>query len=236
MNLGDPRARERLDALAAQHALGTLSPRAQRRLARAARSDPAIADAIRSWELRLAALAEACPAVMPSPRVWEQVVARLGLEASSEPAPAKPVESWWQRVATWRGLALGSAAAAVALAIALVVSTPPAPGPAYVVVLAGADARAALVATAARGDNVLTIKPLAPLAVPTDRELELWALPAGANPRSLGRIPSAGVGRLRLASALDAPALAVSLEPRGGSPTGLPTGPVLYSGKVERIE
>lgn len=234
MKLGDPRARERLDALAAQYALGTLSPRAGRRLAMAARSDPAIADAIRAWELRLAALAEACPAVTPSPRVWERVVARLGLEGSS--APAKPVKSRWQRVATWRGLALGSAAAAIALAVALVVLKPTAPAPAYVVVLAGADAHAALVATAVRGNNTLTIKPLAPLAVPTDRELELWALPTGANPRSLGRIPSTGVARVHLARALDAPALAISLEPRGGSPTGLPTGPVIYSGKVEMLE
>lgn len=31
------------------------------------------------------------------------------------------------------------------------------------------------------------------------------------------------------------PALAVSLEPAGGSPTGQPTGPVLYSGAIERM-
>ena len=31
------------------------------------------------------------------------------------------------------------------------------------------------------------------------------------------------------------PALAVSLEPPGGSPTGLPTGPVLYSGPIQRL-
>ena len=30
------------------------------------------------------------------------------------------------------------------------------------------------------------------------------------------------------------PALAVSLEPPGGSTTGAPTGPVLYTGRVER--
>ena len=31
------------------------------------------------------------------------------------------------------------------------------------------------------------------------------------------------------------PALAVSLEPAGGSPTGLPTGPVLYSGPLQKL-
>jgi anti-sigma-K factor RskA len=31
------------------------------------------------------------------------------------------------------------------------------------------------------------------------------------------------------------PALAVSVEPPGGSPTGQPTGPVVYTGAVERF-
>jgi len=60
------------------------------------------------------------------------------------------------------------------------------------------------------------------------------------NPRPLGLVPASGV--VQIALPVDAgtalqniSALAVSLEPRGGSPTGLPTGPVLYSGPVERL-
>jgi anti-sigma-K factor RskA len=65
-------------------------------------------------------------------------------------------------------------------------------------------------------------------------------LPQGQNPRSLGLIPASGIGRVRLpvpaGTALqNIPALAVSLEPAGGSPTGLPTGPVLYTGAVQQI-
>ena len=53
-------------------------------------------------------------------------------------------------------------------------------------------------------------------------------------------IPGSGVGRVTLPAPPDValanvPALAVSLEPAGGSPTGAPTGPVLYTGKVERF-
>jgi anti-sigma-K factor RskA len=63
---------------------------------------------------------------------------------------------------------------------------------------------------------------------------------AGAPPESLGVIPDSGVGRVALPAPpdialADVPALAVSLEPAGGSPTGAPTGPVLYTGKVERF-
>ena len=62
----------------------------------------------------------------------------------------------------------------------------------------------------------------------------------GSAPKSLGVIPDSGVGRVALPATPDVslanvPALAVSLEPAGGSPTGAPTGPVLYSGKVERF-
>jgi anti-sigma-K factor RskA len=65
-------------------------------------------------------------------------------------------------------------------------------------------------------------------------------LPDGAAPKSLGLIADSGVGRVVLPALPDValanvPALAVSLEPAGGSPTGAPTGPVLYTGKVERF-
>ena len=68
-------------------------------------------------------------------------------------------------------------------------------------------------------------------------------LPDRGNPRSLGLISTispAGVARIELPTAADQalqniPALAISLEPAGGSPTGLPTGPVLYTGLVQRL-
>jgi anti-sigma-K factor RskA len=64
-------------------------------------------------------------------------------------------------------------------------------------------------------------------------------LPASGNPQSLGLIDSTTAARVALSAPAEQalrniPALAVSLEPRGGSPTGLPTGPVLYSGPVQR--
>jgi anti-sigma-K factor RskA len=57
-------------------------------------------------------------------------------------------------------------------------------------------------------------------------------------PRSLGLISAQGVtvlSRERLPKTLlegGTDALAVSVEPPGGSPTGVPTGPVVYAGKL----
>ncbi len=65
------------------------------------------------------------------------------------------------------------------------------------------------------------------------KALELWILPAQGNPVSLGLLPTSGEARRPLTAAqraalAGAKQLAVSLEPSGGSPTGLPTGPVLH--------
>jgi anti-sigma-K factor RskA len=68
---------------------------------------------------------------------------------------------------------------------------------------------------------------------------ELWVIPAGGKPRSLGTMPPSA----RMHARLDVPVarelqqgatLAISVEPAGGSPTGNPTGPVVASGKLER--
>lgn len=192
-----------------------------------------VAGMLRDWELRLASLGAATPPVTPAPRVWAAIAARLEL-AAAVPDREAP---WWSKLRLWRGLAVVSTLAAVALGVALVAGRMEAPAPSLVVVLAGPDARPVLIATAAPGERELALKAIVPVPVAPDRSLELWALPEGAAPRSLGVIPPGGSGRIALPSAALAriPALAISLEPRGGSPTGAPTGPVLYSGKIERI-
>lgn len=237
MNLSRPDRQERLDRLAAEYALGTLPARPRARIARVARGDARVAAALREWEERLAALAGALPGVTPSPRVWTRIVARLGLEGGTRAAPA--ATAWWDRLAFWRTLAAAGFAAALALGIALYAQRPTSEPP-IVAVLAGQDGKPALIASARRDDRFLLVKAVGAAPVDPGKALELWMLPQGQPPRSLGVIPAGDVVRVPLAAPSDAafaniPALAVSLEPAGGSPTGLPTGPVLYSGKIERM-
>jgi anti-sigma-K factor RskA len=228
---------ERADALAAQYVLGTLSARSRARFARLARSDRLLGEAIRAWEDRLSPLAQSVPPAEPPERVWTAILERID---RGRPAFAAERSTAWASISLWRSLALTGFA--TALALALVLLSPPLERPeaTLVVVLAGQDAKPALVASADRNRRVLTIKALAPVALATDRSLQLWALPATGNPRSLGLVPASGVATIMLPTAAgtalkDIPALAVSLEPSGGSPTGLPTGPVLYSGPVQRL-
>ena len=78
------------------------------------------------------------------------------------------------------------------------------------------------------------MRPLTNVRVASARDLELWLLKDGEKtPTPLGLLPASGahlaVGTL---SGHGSGKILVSLEPRGGSKTGLPTGPVLYGGGI----
>jgi anti-sigma-K factor RskA len=222
---GKPELRERL---AAEYALGTLRGRARARLKRWMRDDAELAREVAKWEARLAPLAQAVAPVAPPARVWNALQNRLEVN----PKGARRMS-----FSVWKALGLMASGAATALlAIAILLpslrDTSPA---AYVAVLSDAKTnRAVLVATAGQADKVLRVNTLDPSIQVSGRSLELWALPRDGKPKSLGVI-GAQRAVLRLDATADkslgnVPALAISLEPQGGSPTGQPTGPVLYSG------
>ena len=233
MNYNRP---ERADALAAQYVLGTLSSRARTRFAKLVGVDRAITDAVSAWEARLLPFAQSIAPVAPPARVWSQILARL--QNGHQPSATQP--TLWANLALWRALTLAAFATAMALAVVMLWPQVERPDQTMVAVLAGADAKPVLIATADRTGRTLRIKAVAPVDLAADRALELWALPAAGNPRSLGLVAPSGVVQIALSGPADTalaqiPALAVSLEPRGGSPTGLPTGPVLYSGPIQRL-
>jgi anti-sigma-K factor RskA len=233
MNYRNP---ERADALAAQYVLGTMRGRARARFARLVRSERGLADAVLAWEERLMPFAQSVAPVEPPPRVWQQILARVQGARAAAPSSG----SIWADLRLWRGLTLAGFVTALALAIVVLSPIAERPDQTLVAVLAGQDARPVLIASVDRTGRTLRIKPVSPLTIAADRALELWALPQGGNPRSLGLISPSGVVQIALSGPADTalaqvPALAVSLEPSGGSPTGLPTGPVLYSGPIQRL-
>lgn len=237
MDLAHASRRRRLDLVAAEFALGTLPWRARARLAAIAAREPVVAAAIAEWEQRLAGLAEGLAPVAPPPRVYAAILARLGLDAV--PVAASVGTSLWHRVAFWRAAAIASFAALVVLGVLTSTAPPPAPA-GYVVTLAAPGAGPVFVASAGRGERTLRVRPLAPVTVPPGRALELWALPASGNPVPLGLVDADAGAVLSLAVPSDAlfagaKGLAVSLEPPGGSPTGLPTGPILWTGSIVPI-
>lgn len=230
MDYSKPRLAE---ALAAEYAAGTLRGGARRRFENLLPSHPALADAVRTWEARLMPLTMAVQPETPPPRVWAAVQQRLW------PAPA-PLP-WWQRLGLWRALSGTALAAVVGLAV-LVNSPGPAQAPVVVVLQStGGDpaVQGSVVASFSGDGRAVVARPVLPVAVKTDRVLELWWATETGKPRSLGLIKADGATVLRQdalpgglkGSQIDH--LAVSVEPPGGSPTGQPTGPVVFYGKLQ---
>jgi len=70
-------------------------------------------------------------------------------------------------------------------------------------------------------------------ARPAGSDFELWALPKGRAPVSLGVLPAEGAATRTLTpiqseALANSSQVAVSIEPRGGSPTGQPTGDIVF--------
>ena len=105
----------------------------------------------------------------------------------------------------------------------------------YVAVLSDEQAAASILVTFDPSHNTLTLKRLGAFQEGPDKSLQLWALPPSGTPRSLGVLGGAPVIKLTAAEAQvrQVPALAVSLEPKGGVPGERgPTGPVLFKGAL----
>jgi anti-sigma-K factor RskA len=105
----------------------------------------------------------------------------------------------------------------------------------YVAVLNDDRSSASMLVTFDPARGTLTIKRVGGFQEAADKSLQLWALPPSGGPRSLGVLSGDAVIKLTAAEnqVKEAPALAVSLEPKGGVPgEGGPTGPVLFKGAL----
>ena len=220
--------------LAAEYILGTLRGQTKARYEglKAKRAD---------WQQQydwvasqLHKLADTVPAVTPPNAVWQNIENRL----FNTQKTSNYVVNWW------RALGVGTSAIAAALAFVLVTQQPEAPPafiapPTQVALLAGDDAKPAFMLNLVKtdkGETAIRVSALNTLKAQPENALQLWMIPNGHKPISLGLLPQQGQKTLvvleTLAAELVQSGLAVSLEPIGGSPTGQPTGAVLYQGKL----
>jgi anti-sigma-K factor RskA len=233
------------DQDAAEYALGVTTAAQRREAERRIASDPGFAGLVTAWDDRLAPLIDAIPEKTPPRVVWMRIAAQLGLAPSRSATPGV-----WSNLNVWRA-ATGVFAVAAAAAVAIVLITPTpttVPGvvqPAVedasltsVGLLKGEEGPASFVVTLDRANRRLTIAPVTG-ASPGDKSFEMWILPKGQNPVSLGVMDGKDVVTIDTDKLIgpdgSRATLAVSVEPLGGSPTGLPTGPVVASGQLQPI-
>jgi anti-sigma-K factor RskA len=234
------------DRLAGEYVLGTLRGRARARFQSWLREDARLRRTVAEWEARLAPMAAGVAELAPPRRVWRAIQGRV---AAGE---APRASGFWESLAFWRGWGLVATGCAAALVAALALRAPqvvevpkivevPQRGmqASYVAILHATQngQKLVFVAYAGRHSDELWVKNVALGDAPPAHGYELWGLPAraGEPPRSLGMLPAIEKGTLKLAAVADEslkdfPALAISLEPAGGSKTGLPTGPVVAKG------
>jgi anti-sigma-K factor RskA len=222
---------------AAEYVLGVLGPEQRRAAERRIGRDTIFAREVAYWERRLGGLADAVPEVAPPGDGWARIEAALSRAAG----PAEPRAGVWQSPAFWRSLALGtSALAAACLAALIYVGVVAPPGAPLVAKLDAEGGQTGFVAAVSSSGGDLTIVPASLLNPQEQKAFELWLIPAGDKPHSLGLIDPGKPVTIKVPQDLlsrinDEAVLAVSLEPPGGSPTGQPTGPVIANGKLAAL-
>jgi anti-sigma-K factor RskA len=226
------------DRLAAEYVLGTLSGGARRRFDALLPAHPALRRAVSGWESRLLPMALRAEPIAPPGALWSHIETRLGWQGDAVRPPAPASSTTPQAVAApqrralrfWR--AFSGLATVAALLLAMLLRLAPSEAP-MVIVLRATQGNETIVAGLSANRRDLSIQPLQPVALKPENSLELWALPKSGPPSSLGLVSAKGVTALsKRTLPADTKALAVSLEPAGGSPTGAPTGPVLFVGDL----
>jgi anti-sigma-K factor RskA len=228
--------------LAAEYVLGVLSAEERRAVEARMAEEASFAREIAEWEERLGGMASYVPPATPPAQTWLRIQASLGEQPfSTTPRPT----SIWETLAFWRGLTIGSSVLAAACVAALVYigmrpMQPAAPRTPLLATLSGTQTKMPnFVATIGADGHSLTIVPAA-LLTTDKRSMELWLIPQGGKPASLGLISAGQAVQLNLPPELaqqvaTGASLAVSLEPPGGSPTGQPTGEVIALGNLSRL-
>ena len=227
---------ERLASLADEYVLGTMSGRARRRFERVLGTSDLARAAVRSAEDRLTALAVRLDPVQPRPATWTAIAARLGFPPDASIVRPTAPARW--RPAGWH-FALAAMLVGLALGLGWLQFRDAAVPLADVATLRADGGPELWVVATDRETSKLRVRASGAVPVLADRAYELWALPEGGAPVSLGLLPATGdvartldpAQRAALASATK---VAVSLEPPGGSTTGAPTGPVLYVADLRR--
>jgi len=232
---------EQLQQLAGEYVLGTLPLAARRDVERRLASEPLLRAEVQAWEQRLLPLTTLAAPSEPSPGLWPRIAGNLRPQAVTA---AGGWRRWWDDLRLWRAVSGGAVLATLVLATVLATALTTRPDqqarqPAYMVVLVAPQERTAGYVVQASLDRRLTLTPLQGTAVPDNKSLQFWTKgTTWKAPVSLGLVTSNRPLTLamdRLPQVEADQLFEITLEPQAGSPTGRPTGPVLYIGKAVKV-
>lgn len=215
--------------VAAEYVLGTLHGPARRRFERLMIDRADVRLAVWVWERRLSGLAAGLTPRKPPRRVWTRILARISPAANAETSVFERLRRFW--------LAIPAGAAIIWMLVVML----PVTSDERLAVIADQNSDPLWVISADLDEGTLEARTINAPDVAADADYELWVLTAEGPPLSLGLLNrDAGTIETQIpAKLLEALSrsqrLAISLEPSGGSPTGLPTGPIVYQASLLTI-
>jgi anti-sigma-K factor RskA len=218
------------DMLASEYVLGVLPTAERQAVARRMEKDAHLRARVRFWDEKLVGLSRAVDPVIPPSQILKDIEAKLF-------APTTQPSGFWKSLWLWRGLSLASLAGLIAVSAlyTLQPQSPPVTGPTFASVIASDSNQLKVLAIYDQSKGQLRLERTSGEAVP-GRDLELWLIAGSSKPVSLGVMPVSQTGNVNVNDSLKLllgnAILAVSDEPKGGSPTGQPTGTVLATGKI----
>ncbi len=231
---------ELYERLSAEYVLGTLKGRALKRFERLLRERPYIRYAVDLWQQRFGESVAWLPEEKPPERVWRGILAEIDAETSA--SRRRSDESWLARFfggkGVWQAATVALAVLAAVLSLRPFDSDSGMPIPSYVAVLESDQDTPMMVTLGDMKKRMVFVRMMQKPRLPPNQDLQLWAV---RDPKA----PPVPVGVLRrddMETELrltppqwqriqGAKIFAVSAEPRGGSPSGTPTGKIMYKGQ-----
>ncbi len=244
------------DVHAGEYVLGVLDAQSRLKAQDRIASDHGFAALVAQWEERFAAWTTRSQPVAPSAHVWPRIRSELGWTAvASTPA------GLWHNVGFWRGATALAAAASVAAIVFGLRGPTPAPLPPQVViqqplpqtppqteeavarpvtVLATDDGTTGWIASIDTSKGKVLMVPVPRPADASGKVDELWIIPEGQAPISLGFVSNEKAHSIDVPESIRAAlvagtTLAVTLEAPEGMPHAAPAGPIVAKGAIVSI-
>lgn len=227
-----------LQQLAGEYVLGTLSLSRRREVERRLLQEPSLRMAVDAWEQRLLPLTALAEPQQPPAGLWPRIERSLPMPPRVRPAGGW--HAWWNNLNFWRWATMAGVACSTLLAVALATrQLLPEQAPRFMVVLVAPQDKAPGWIVQAGNRNQLSLIPLAGGSVPDQKALQFWTKGQGWNgPVSLGIVKpgqTQQIGLDRLPPLQADQLFEITLEPSKGSPTGKPSGPILYIGRAVKV-
>lgn len=223
----------------AEYVLGVLDADTRAAVAREMVENVEAATAVARWQRHLIPLTDTLPDAAPPAHVWSRITQSLKWSEARQPAPRR---SLLESLRLWQWIGVGASVIAAACVVVLV-RTMAVPTPQIVantVMVSSIRQTNGVVGWTATMDlsrKEMIVVAASPTAYTKDRSTQLWLIPHGGKPISVGVFKPNDTNVMSLSPSLlsqlgPSAILAVSLEPLGGSPTGQPTGPVVAQGQI----